>query len=197
MEFWLKEKNAGNADEVERQMNELIERFDERERKILSDRQQVTAMSMATTVEVTITSTQATTAISDFLNEAQIRRLAADKITSLEQLREMSVEELENYRMTMDQIYSIKSKRLKAEGDPVCVEKSNGSAVNAIDVVPETQDTRIDEAIVDFPTDNGDKNETQSPNAVNPVNEKPIENETDGSDSDGEDRLVINDELLI
>lgn len=196
IEFWVKEKTAGNADDADRQMNEMIERFDEHERKIMSNRHQESTKPKEAALEVPTCSTQETLALNDFLNEAQIFRLAADKITSLEQLREMSVEELDSYRLTMDQIYVIKSKRLKVtkvDEEPICVEESNRTALNSADVIHETQDVQIDEAKDDFLTHNGDLNETQS-TIQNPVNEKPIEDEVDGSDSDGEDRLVINDE---
>lgn len=199
IEFWVREKTAGNADDAERQMNETIERFDEREREIMSNRHQETAKPMETALEVPTCSTQETLALTEFLNAAQICRLAADKVTSFEQLREMSVEELESYRLTMDQIYVIKSKRLRVttvDEAQIFVEESNRSALNLADVTHETQDVQIDEAKCDFPTHNGDKNVTQ-PTIENPVNEKPIEDEVEGSDSDGEDRLVINDEPLL
>lgn len=204
IEFWVKEKTAGDTGDFERQMNEMIARFEEQEQKMMSERHrkpETGKSNKSNAVDVATCSTVKTFALSEILNEAQIRRLADDNITSMERLRQMSVAELENYRLTIDQIYEIKSKRFKVvhstlDEDRKCVTESNQNALLSPAVGYGSLDRQNYEVQgVDDAIENGDKNETQSLDRY-PLVEKQIEDECDDSDSDGENRLVISDEFL-
>lgn len=202
IEFWVKEKTVGDAEEFERQMNDMITRFEEQEQKILNGRQRQEEPGKLNppAVDVATFSSGETMALSEILNEAQVRRLLANKITSVDQLRQMSVAEMEDY-LTIDQIYEIKSKRFKAnhqreDEDLKCVEEAKQDELLAVHVEHKRQNPQTEEGQIRFSADDGgDIGETRCLHQNSIIDDK-IKDKTDDSDSDSdsENRLVINDE---
>lgn len=188
IEFWVKEKTTDNAAEFDRQMGDMRERFEKREQEMLSERrrqQEMRESCDASVNAISASSKRDSILLGEILNVAQIRRLAADNITSVDQLRRLSVVELENYRLTVDQIYEVKSMRFEeqVEEGETCVEELNASAAD------KSLDLGVD-GVKGGDEGSGDETAKQSPGGVSAG-----EDESDENDSDNERRLVIDDVL--
>lgn len=220
IEVWVKKRCAMSGENAEEQMNEMMTRFDEQQQRIQEQKSiQSPVCDLSGAEASTSLLTPAPSPFHGLLNEAQIRRLSVVGCDSFHQLRNMSMEELEDHGLTINQIYQIKMK--KSEVDEIDenieaipnVSAETQSETEYIESTPnikvethiktECQEMETPEPIASITSAEQDENENEDeekkderPIAVDVI-EKRQEEGADGSDSDdGDDdsRLVIIEE---
>lgn len=131
IEHWVKEMVNGDQLEIEKQMNEMKTRFYAQEEKLLAEHHaklEENSDKIKQSNEMASSSnacfSQFESSLCDILSQIQLNRLAADNIISIKQIQKMAVDELEKYKLTIDQIYQIHMIRKQNSIELDAVDKS-------------------------------------------------------------------------
>lgn len=135
IDFWVREKCQNNPMEFERQMTEMVTKFEEQSNKIRAERETDLIGKMRDR-SVIVDKMDA------ILTPAQRQRLHDENISSIRQLQNTSMEELERFGLTIDQIYDIKLSAADDKPQQTKEEEDDGGKQTKNDETCEREETK-------------------------------------------------------